>query len=395
MRRNRETLQSNMEFMLISLFLIYSMWFQYGVTEINSFLSVIGILLFAAILFKNEGKLNVEQYRPVGILFVFLLYALVAGVLFSGARSEVVNLLLQIVKYMLPMIAMIDYVGCDFRKLKKLSWVIAIVGILLSYSIITKGVVQSNSGVTISDLNTNVLVSYLILVLVSITFLFYDSKGYKRVILLVDFALSAIAIINAASRRGAIVFAFISIMYIYIYCNKSGKERWLSKLLMATLVVCGLVYVANEISYLGENNPLVLRLMGKGDVSASDSLRRYYKMKALELFFRRPIVGNGLGYVGISCGMHSHSMYHELLACTGIVGTGIMFVFGIKSLVMLNRNRKRVLDTNRLICTYITIVFFISIVLSAYQATYIYDSYFYIMLAVIACVINVNRLGTD
>ena len=84
--------------------------------------------------------------------------------------------------------------------------------------------------------------------------------------------------------------------------------------------------------------------------------------------------------------MYSHSLYLELLASTGIVGSfvflGLLFV---KEIVFLIQNSSDKCDMNirKVISCRLVLVFIISILIGGIAVVYLYDLYFYIMISLI------------
>ena len=97
--------------------------------------------------------------------------------------------------------------------------------------------------------------------------------------------------------------------------------------------------------------------------------------------------------MAVYAGMYSHSMYHELLACTGIVGTCILVGNLIINMVRLFIDSFKIDDgySDLKICSRCMMLFVGAILVGGFAVVYIYDMYFYIILGLIAASSKVIR----
>lgn len=380
------------ELLLIGVFILYSMWFQYSFVVIDSLLSVLGLLMIAVFFLKNY-VLNISLFKNLNIYFCFFTLSFLFGFIFSNNRSEFLRLSLQILKYFIPMMLIIDYVGYSENNYRCFMRILSFTGGLLSIFSLQNGTITNNNGVSIGELNANVLASYLNISVFAILILFEQAKFIEQVLLGTDFALCAIATFNSASRRGALVMVVLSLIYLYVFCRKSNKENAFRKFLLVLVALIAVLYVILNFSSLFDNSTLLKRLLGGGDVAQSDLLRKKYQNAAFEIFLKNPLFGGGLGAVGIAVGMHSHSLYYELLACTGIVGTILFVYFLLKNIYILYKKLKKKNQMINETTTLMTIAFIASIIVSGIQVTYIYDSFFYLMIG--AFISTINILGEE
>ena len=92
-------------------------------------------------------------------------------------------------------------------------------------------------------------------------------------------------------------------------------------------------------------------------------------------------------------GMYSHSMYHELLACTGIIGTFILVGNLIFYMLRLFSDSFKIDNDycDLKICARSMMLFVGAILLGGFAVVYIYDMYFYVILGLIAASSKVIR----
>lgn len=387
MRIQKNKLIENIELLLIFTFCIYTFWFQYGVMIIAPLITITGLGMLVVFLVRNR-ILAKQFYKNLSLLFAFIVFAAITGVLFSGIKNQVIDWVIQIMKFLIPMLSIIDYVRDQEEKCRKVMWIITLSGFLLSVYAISNGTRVSNSGITLGDLNTNVLASYLVLTVFAILFLFSEARFTQRLFLAGAYAVSLLAVFNSASRRGAIQFVVLSAAYLYFFCVKTGKGKVGQKFILIAIAICSVIYLLSSFSSLLESSALLQRLTGGGDTAQSDMLRKLYQLNALTLFKSSPIFGCGLGSVATYGGVHSHSLYFESLACTGIIGLLLIVSFLILNIRSLLLNLKGISNGETKMTILFTASFIALILLTGIQVTYIYDSFFYIM---IGCFVSISN----
>ena len=93
-------------------------------------------------------------------------------------------------------------------------------------------------------------------------------------------------------------------------------------------------------------------------------------------------------------GAYSHSMYYELLSCTGIF-CSVLFLYGLIKIVMDSfRIREYSKNTNKMIAYIcgIIVVFIACTAVSGMAVVMIYDFYFYLSIAVVSAVLSVEKV---
>ena len=155
------------------------------------------------------------------------------------------------------------------------------------------------------------------------------------------------------------------------------------------LVISIIFIIANEFSALSSSFLGIQRLQGL--YTGGDVRRNYYHHAAIELFKKSPLFGKGLGAVSNEIGMYSHSFYYELLACTGFAGTAIMLIYIIRELICFGKNSLKRFIKDSEIRVYSRLMFWYTcaILICGVAVVMIYDSYFYVILSILACSMNV------
>ena len=339
--RQHEIVSAILAFCL-GFFFIYAFWYQYAYTPIGMALPLLG----GTILFLSLCNLNLGcgYYNYLLPIFVFVVYVAAFGLIVSRNVAISKVYVMNICEYLIPMIGVYTYIDSDYRKLLRVLKMLVISIMMIAFSSLLNGHVTNTGAIIVGTLNANVESSLLALGTVSAIIIFSSSqtKFYEKIILTGTIFLFIKTQIDCASRRGFVVLLF---------------ERFSSK------------------------------------VNEGDRLRKVYQAKALSLFLQSPLLGTGLGYVAVYVGMYSHSMYYELLACTGIFGTCILVGNLIVSMVQLFSDSCKFDDnySDLKICARCMMLFAGAILLGGFAVVYIYDMYFYIILGLIAASSKVIR----
>ncbi len=315
-------------FWIISILLLYMLWFQYAVAVNGLVMPVCAAILGLYIVLGNR---SLQFYRELIPIFLFFLCCLVSSLLSPDASSGF-GLLVSMLKYSIPMIAIYVYVGRDKEKLKKILWIISISCFLVALFCLFNGTITMTGAVTLGDLNSNVLSTYLMLGLISnLLLLTNDVFIKKKGILFVFIVIEAAAQLASASRRGILVFIFLCVTYAFVKLTIQSptKNAIIKYIVIIFIVILGIAIFADEILVKVESAAFFQRFLGTAATVGGDRMRMYYQQVARELFTSSPLIGNGLGAVARHAGVYSHSMYYETLACTGLAGMlCIIFFFG-------------------------------------------------------------------
>lgn len=376
-------------FATLSVFFLYSLWFQQVYTSISGAFNFFGIA-FIVLLILNPKKIGF--YRELSCVYLFLGVILFETLFTARYKATSNQMLITVLGYVLPMFIIFLYVEDEIRKLKKILWIIWIAIVLLSFGSIMHPVVANTGAVSVGALNVNVFSSFLLLGLMSSLILYfqeYDSK-WKRIFLLFGIAVNAIAQVNSASRRGFLVFAFVIGFVLWESIRIRYKNSPITKFFFVAFVVICCLVVANLFLEKYADTALVSRLLGRAtDTAQGDRMRAVYQAGAFDLFVNDPIFGYGLNSVAQTVGVYSHSLYFELLGCTGAIGTITLLSFFLSNIVFCVRLMKIDRSKSGSVSEYLSmneIAFCLAILISGYAVVLIYDMYFYIMVAIIASI---------
>lgn len=374
----------------ISFFLLYMLWFQYAVTTNELVMPMCAAFM---------GLFIIIQHKPVS----FYRYLLpILGFFTCGFLSSLIFLpltygmgfLINMVKYSIPMIAIYLYVDRDRKKLETILWVISVTCVLAALSTILMGTKTSTGATTLGELNANALSTYLMLGLISNCLLLTSNVSPSKKILLTGFiALQGIAQLLAASRRGILVFVFLFGIYLLVnlIILPNSKNTLLRYLLILMLGMIGaIIFVEELLTIIGESL-FLRRFIGMAGAAMGDRLRNYYQEVARDLFISSPVIGKGLGAVAKNAGVYAHSLYYETMACTGLVGMlcilSLFWRLGKSCLKMKNARKSPMINANL-----IMIMWSIAAILLAGAAVvFIYDSVFYILIAIITVSVRVRE----
>ena len=371
----------------LAAYFLYVFWFQYAVNSVPFFLLACGLfVLFMTILWR---RVSLRAYWHIIPISAFLIVSFVNSALFSIERSYSLSLILQIVQYFIPMMGLYIYVGKDQKKLSRVAIAIFVSVALLAISTFTNGVVTTTNAVTVGELNSNTLSSYILLGTCCVLIVLTQSKRkWQKLVLFALLLLFVIVQFNAASRRGVIILLFLLVTYAHTYVRCILQKKKGAQLLMAVMILLVAVYLLSNSQQFLEGSVILERFMGSG---VSDALRQRYQKQAWKMFLQSPLVGNGLGAVSIMEKQHSHSLYYELLATTGIAGFGIIMVWFLfviqKNFVTSMKKSKAPLEVKVQSRNYMWFV--VSILISGLAVTYIYDSDFYILIGLLGAWLNI------
>lgn len=374
-------------YLVISAFIIYSMWYQYVFGEVSGIIPLFGALILF-FTFANL-RLNLGFYRFLFGLLIFLFFSFVTGIFATINSKMFLNCVVNILQYCIPMIGIYVYIGTNIRKLKNIAVTLMIAGFLIAISSLTKGIVTNTGAITIGNLNTNSLSSYIILSLIAITYLFILNKNKKvRIILAVITAVETVSQVNAASRRGVVVLIFIILYLCFIIVQNESNNKNLSKIFLVLMVISVLFFILINMNSLMEKLLIIQRLTGNLD--AGDLARKQYQAIAWDIFKSSPIFGGGLDAVKTYIGAYSHSLYYETLSATGIVGALILFMYILgllkKFYAFARCEDSCVLERS---ISSISCWNIIAILLNGYAVVMIYDFYFYILIGLIASALHI------
>ena len=368
--------------MCLYLYIIYTFWFQYGVFEIPGLLAIIGLCLMLTILPIIPKMRRLKVLAPI---FLFFIVCLISTIINSGNT----NYILSILEYLLPTAGLFFLVIRHKDSINSIMRISVLATSLLALSTLLNGTISQLGTLVLGNLNINAASNYYSFGLMACLYCIDFTKKVNRktnIIYIVCACLITYGQLMGASRRGFIVTLFIIVAYLYCVIKIKTAGKYITRALAMLMGITILVALYYTLVSGNTNLAVIDRLHGSN--TTGDIARERYHLVALSLFFDAPILGKGLGAVAQIAGAYSHSLYYESLACTGYIGFSII-VFYLVWIVYSywNLQRKEVDDLIR-INLYFLMWFSISILLSGFVMTYIYDSSFYLMIGLLAAIIS-------
>lgn len=371
---------------IIALYILYTFWFQYSFFEIPGLLSGLGIVMLILIL--PEIK-QLSSFRLIYPLIFFVIFLLVL----SAFNSTSMEYTFTIIKYITPCVGIFVYARKSQKKFKKMLTVITMACLLLAISIFSKGTLTYEGALQLNSLNINGASNFLTFGLTLNLFLIdvKEKKLFKNVTLIIIAIILCLAQVMCASRRGFVIMSFLVIAYIFSILKVKYRKNLFRKTLIVLSFIALVAFIFNTYSDTISSLTIFKRLSGVN--TTGDIARIRYQSVAWGLFKESPLWGNGLGAVEKSVGAYSHSMYYELLACTGIIGFFTIVGYFINLFFKVNRIRVNSARKNDIeeFYAYFTMCYILSIIVSGITMVFIYESYFYIMIAVVISYIYIKR----
>lgn len=387
MKTNNSNLIYIFLFLAIFFFLQYVFWFQYVIIAIDSFLTIISILMIILelLLLKTDFAL----LKKALFVFIFIFLSFFSSFFFSYDRAYSISLVGRIIRYVVPFLAMVLYVGRSKKRMRNLLFALVVSGFCLSISLFFR-MDQFLDGLTVGDLNTNTLSTFLLCSLIGCALLVNISNSKTLKILLV---LSSVVLFAAQflteSRRGILIFIFFLLSFLLVNTFIRHKKQVLIQLfLVATIIVFGFIIFC-DFTVFGTPYSSVFEMFSK---TSGDLMREQYQAVAVDIFKSNPIFGSGLGSVGYIVGMYSHSLFYELLSAVGIVGflslivpLSLMCIYFIFHIFKHNSY----IDLKKKTQFALLVVSIITVLISGIAVAFIYDIIFYVVLGLFVSFCNV------
>lgn len=207
-------------------------------------------------------------------------------------------------------------------------------------------------------------VTSLIMMIFSVKNFKRDTSKFLKVFYIINIIFMFIYIILSGSRTaevalGAAVLLWAFFIFKYIFKNMCNAKKFLLSFLCAVLtLICiffiyslvkkGIAYLPSLFSDHSTSNAIRPVSFSRSDVEENDDISNLrFKIwgSALELFKEKPLFGVSVKHIvsyakdnfpeGIIAtkGYTGHSFYVNVIACTGIVGSVLIFGFIIKSII--------------------------------------------------------------
>ena len=386
----RESFFDRIWLLLIIILIIYVFFFQYSVKSFSGLMIVLCSSIILCGLFQifanQHGKISKSL---MGLILFFVFVASLVTIIFTSQGNYGTMLCVKMIEYVLTAYSIYLLLLNQPQYIEILLGCICVTITLLGIVSLSQGVAITSAGAKgIEGLNANIMSSFFVIMIFSSFCLFWKKR--RKIITILLCLMNAIVIIaqiSAASRRGFIVIIlFVSLSIIFaLIPHKSGnrsKKRMTLYIFFVVAIAVALVYFKN---YLLDSTVLGARLMGSFD--GGDAARAKYQAFALEQFRMHPIWGIGLGGIAYHMGAYSHSMYYELVSCTGLVMTMIFFAgflgFGVKYWKINKQYRRRGNCKEIVYVSTECFFFWLSLIISGYAVVMIYDFYFYLSVALL------------
>ena len=366
-------------YLWIALYIFYTFWFQYSFFEVPGILSISGgvILLLTVIEIRR-----LRDYSLMLPLFVFLIFLFLISIFNTGT----INYTILIMKYLIPCLGTFAYARKSRKHFVRIIGTVFAACLFVAISLIVSGEITYDGALQLNNLNINQASNFFSLGLTFGLLLIDIKKGLdiKNVILIFSMVLLCAAQIMCASRRGFLVMLFLVVTYVFSLLNTIFKKNYYLKIIIIITIVTICFFL---LSIYGSNLsalPIFERLSGNN--TTGDAARMSYQAVAIQIFKNNPIIGSGLGSVALVLGVYSHSLYFELLACTGIIG--FIIIIGYLLFLFFKINKIRIIrkHSQNMDAFYdlFMMIYVLSIFISGIAMVFIYESYFYIMLAIAA-----------
>lgn len=382
------------QFAVLSIFVLYTIWYQYAIGEIPYFIIICGLIMAVLIIISILKKSVCIILKPTIHILIFIAYVAITGIFLTANRAQFNSMLINVIEYLIPALSIIIYVCNDRKKFFNFLRLLLISTFALALTVIFAGSSTNTNALTVGAYNTNTLSNILIFGIVAMMLLNLELKGNKsKLFVIIVMFILTIAQVECASRRGVIVHMLILLGYVQSLLKIKYKKNAVIKLTTALIVIIGITFFIMEFGYFSDKLVVLQRFQETGATASGDRYRRIYQYNAFQLFKSSPIVGVGFNGVASKIGVYSHSLYFELLACTGLIGLVIMLSFFIKYIYIFlisSKVNKFNESLNYVVQNRIMVWFCIAILISGIAVVYIYDMIFYLMIALIICVFNVN-----
>lgn len=144
----------------------------------------------------------------------------------------------------------------------------------------------------------------------------------------------------AGGGRGAVVIVFFFALYYVFY--RIHPFRTIKGIIGAIVCIIAIVFIWKYISSSTLLAPGMERITGffSGTMDQSALERISIYQNAMDLFNKHPILGGGPGYALCEMGIWSHNIFLDLLADTGMIGTGIFTIWIISCFVTVFKNAR-------------------------------------------------------
>ena len=323
----------------ISIVILYVLALQL-VVQARSFLLIFTLIsLFASIVQLKSIDLG-------GWYTVFIVFTSITSLIVTDDLSICIFYITTLIKAFVFFLAVINCMKLN-RGFLTIRYSTIIAGIILSYMLLFRGVVASDSlrRSAAEGINENVVAAS---ITVAIALTLYDIIFRKKKIKIyfeiaaVIFMCSAVLLTGTRKSFIAIIILLALYMLFIVIPKKSDSNK--NQIRGLVFAVVGIAALLCFIKYGIDQTSIGERFKNIG--YQGDKMRVYYYIQSLRIFIENPLFGTGWGGFVAQIGMYSHSTYGELIANTGVMGC-LLFVSFYFSLIYRGINRIRIIEKER------------------------------------------------
>ena len=301
------------------------MLFQTSYMRLGTITAVAAIFLSIVAVFmsKSIGGKTMVPARSL-LIALFMIFTALYAVLKGTTPSYLIRYCAQIVLFVV-----LSLLELNERENEILKWVFSVSSAVYAVLSVVSTFLYGRSGYfheSVRLFGTYIDPNYLTIPFVVACVIMFDRllNGPNRLPALILLVVNFTAIVVAASR-GSILCLVAAITFVLIFFITNKKQSFgkvLSMIFLISVLIAVSIILINK-QFSGQVDRIL-------DMDFNDGNGRIeIWSKGLAAFRRSPILGNGFGYMQMQYGTLAHNTFIQLLAESGLVGTGVFIVFMI------------------------------------------------------------------
>lgn len=311
-------------------YLFYLLWYKEIAGDILLVLyggAMLCTILFFLVLHKSTLKI-LDLPDALKWQYIFGFYCLLTGMLVAKDNGVLIKSLMTYFSFL----TICCLICINSNKMKSFEWLFntMIVISLISYLCIIIAPFDYYNGIIVKTLgehnNPNTLAVLMIAGIFSLLMKYNGSlKSFFTIVLLyIPFIYT---IIQTGSKKGIISGGLLFIMWLYIIRKYTKRNMSKIKKLIININIIFLISVSICYFLYSFIDTAAYQRFEVIFFSNSTLSRMHFYNEAIDFFADSPIVGIGFGQfvLNSSLGKYSHSIYAEVISCTGILGMIIYF----------------------------------------------------------------------
>ncbi len=381
--------------MLVYFMTIYSLYMQFDGFD-NYIIKVLIYVMMAGLIVISCIRTHLESINNKTILgfILFIIIVSITSCFVTPNFNRMWFRMFDMIVYTVFLVAI--YIACsvDKKRIFTMLWLIVISAVLCSIALCARGVDNRTGGLVLGDLNQNEFSNIALLGTFCALYLINCKNQYKSIVKLL--LLGAVILIAYAGLLGGsrkfFVIDLAMIMAFFMFCVLS-KDTFKKRSTFGWCIVGSFIFifaVNYAIEYAMTQTIFGQRMIATGYYG--DTERIYFYKRAWGYFLEHPVFGLGINGFAYYEGKYTHSLYMEILSCTGIVGI-LLFFSTISSLFSRYIMRIRVLGEESRKSVRLTLIYLLAIFINGFFTPVIYATYFYIAIGLIVAMIsgNINK----